>query len=103
VYVLIAAKQVPDDVKLHHYKEYPLIYNVTNFLLGKIMSDIYHNYLVTGFLNSNALDEMGSRIEELEQNINELRAEIGLESSPPPVTEREKSPLRELKPEIENP
>ncbi|XP_014500503.1 heat shock factor-binding protein 1 [Vigna radiata var. radiata] len=50
------------------------------------------------------IDEMGNRIEELEQNINELRAEIGLESSPSPsVTEREKSPLRELKPEVENP
>jgi len=65
------------------------------------MSDRYHK--ITCFLNSDALDEMGSRIEELEQNINELRAEIGVESSPSPsVTEREKSPLRELKPEIEN-
>ncbi|KAL9314835.1 hypothetical protein ACSQ67_020287 [Phaseolus vulgaris] len=42
-------------------------------------------------------------IEELEQNINELRAEIGVEGSPSPsVPETEKSPLRELKSEIEN-
>ncbi|ESW10903.1 hypothetical protein PHAVU_009G247900 [Phaseolus vulgaris] len=49
------------------------------------------------------IDEMGNRIEELEQNINELRAEIGVEGSPSPsVPETEKSPLRELKSEIEN-
>ncbi|KAG2398449.1 uncharacterized protein HKW66_Vig0090700 [Vigna angularis] len=58
---------------------------------------------MTAFVQ-NLLQQMQSRIEELEQNINELRAEIGLESSPSPsVTEREKSPLRELKPETENP
>ncbi|TKY72609.1 Heat shock factor binding 1 [Spatholobus suberectus] len=66
------------------------------------MIDIINSLLID-FLNSNALDEMGSRIEELEQSINELRAEIGVESSPAPsVTESEKSPLHELKPEMEN-
>ncbi|XP_020231754.1 heat shock factor-binding protein isoform X2 [Cajanus cajan] len=28
------------------------------------------------------IDEMGNRIEELEQNINDLRAEMGVESTP---------------------
>ncbi|KAL2345404.1 hypothetical protein Fmac_006689 [Flemingia macrophylla] len=31
------------------------------------------------------IDDMGNRIDELEQNINELRAEMGVESSPSPV------------------
>ncbi|KAK6265392.1 hypothetical protein QUC31_016229 [Theobroma cacao] len=35
-------------------------------------------------LNFNALDEMGSRIDELEQSINDLRAEMGAENSPSP-------------------
>lgn len=37
------------------------------------------------FLDVNALDEMGNRIDELEQSINDLRAEMGVESSPSPV------------------
>ncbi|KAK7303791.1 hypothetical protein RJT34_14708 [Clitoria ternatea] len=50
-----------------------------------------------------SLDEMGSRIEELEQSINELRTEMGLESTPSPlVAKSEKSPLREVKPETES-
>jgi len=32
-----------------------------------------------------ALDEMGSRIDELEQSINDLKAEIGAEGSPSPI------------------
>ncbi|KAK2991982.1 hypothetical protein RJ640_014843, partial [Escallonia rubra] len=36
------------------------------------------------FLNLGALDEMGSRIDELEQSINDLRAEMGQEGSPSP-------------------
>lgn len=36
------------------------------------------------FFNHNALDEMGSRIDELEQSINELRTEMGQEGSPSP-------------------
>ncbi|KAF7804841.1 dol-P-Man:Man(5)GlcNAc(2)-PP-Dol alpha-1,3-mannosyltransferase [Senna tora] len=37
------------------------------------------------FLDINALDEMGNRINELEQSINDLKAEMGVESSPSPV------------------
>ncbi|KAK3010483.1 hypothetical protein RJ639_012702 [Escallonia herrerae] len=36
------------------------------------------------FLNLGSLDEMGSRIDELEQSINDLRAEMGQEGSPLP-------------------
>ena len=36
------------------------------------------------FLDYYALDEMGSRIDELEQSINELRAEMGQDGSPSP-------------------
>ncbi|WRX09671.1 hypothetical protein QQP08_002158 [Theobroma cacao] len=36
-------------------------------------------------LNSKALDEMGSRINELEQSINDLKAEMGVEGSPSPL------------------
>jgi len=46
----------------------------------------YNSYCwVNVLLDSVALDEMGSRINELEQSINDLRAEIGVESSPSPV------------------
>ncbi|KAI7735011.1 hypothetical protein M8C21_016191 [Ambrosia artemisiifolia] len=37
------------------------------------------------FAYFNALDEMGERISELEQSINDLRAEMGAEGTPPPV------------------
>ncbi|KAI8566066.1 hypothetical protein RHMOL_Rhmol02G0010600 [Rhododendron molle] len=47
-----------------------------------ITKNILH---VTCFLNCDrALDEMGSRIDELEQSINDLRAEMGQEGSPSP-------------------
>ncbi|GFZ21807.1 heat shock factor binding protein [Actinidia rufa] len=36
------------------------------------------------FLDYYALDEMGSRIDELEQSINELRTEMGQDGSPSP-------------------
>ncbi|CAK7333177.1 unnamed protein product [Dovyalis caffra] len=39
---------------------------------------------ITGFLDCNALDEMGNRIDELEQSINDLRVEMGVEGSPSP-------------------
>jgi hypothetical protein len=38
-----------------------------------------------GFLNCYSLDEMGGRINELEQSINDLRAEMGVEGSPSPM------------------
>ncbi|GAY35923.1 hypothetical protein CUMW_019390 [Citrus unshiu] len=34
--------------------------------------------------SANALDEMGSRIDELEQSINDLRSEMGIEGSASP-------------------
>ena len=39
---------------------------------------------VVCFFDYYALDEMGSRIDELEQSINELRTEMGQEGSPSP-------------------
>nr|POE98382.1 heat shock factor-binding protein 1 [Quercus suber] len=42
-------------------------------------------YEVLCLLNCYSLDEMGGRINELEQSINDLRAEMGVESSPSPV------------------
>ncbi|KAG7547414.1 Heat shock factor binding 1 [Arabidopsis suecica] len=32
------------------------------------------------------IDDMGGRINELEQSINDLRAEMGVEGTPPPVS-----------------
>jgi hypothetical protein len=37
------------------------------------------------FLNCYSLDEMGGRINELEQSINDLRTEMGVECSPSPI------------------
>lgn len=51
---------------------------IVNLPITQIVSDV--------FLNVNALDEMGNRINELEQSINDLRAEMGVEGSPSPVT-----------------
>lgn len=45
----------------------------------------YSKFEIIVFLNFIALDDMGSRINELEQSINDLRAEMGVESSPSPV------------------
>ncbi|AES61808.2 heat shock factor-binding protein [Medicago truncatula] len=45
----------------------------------------YSNFESNAFLDTNALDDMGSRINELEQSINDLRAEMGVESSPSPA------------------
>lgn len=36
------------------------------------------------FLNCNALDEMGNRINELERSMGDLRTEMGIEGSPAP-------------------
>lgn len=49
------------------------------------------------FLNCNILDEMGDRINELEQSINDLRTEMGADGSPSPVSTSKKP--EELKPE----
>ncbi|KAJ0808259.1 putative Heat shock factor binding 1 [Helianthus annuus] len=45
----------------------------------------YYYTFGSSYLNSNALDEMGERISELEQSINDLRAEMGAEGTPPPA------------------
>ncbi|CAL2281157.1 unnamed protein product [Prunus armeniaca] len=37
------------------------------------------------FLDCDSLDEMGTRINELEHSINDLRTEMGIEGSPSPV------------------
>ncbi|KAF9589885.1 hypothetical protein IFM89_029248 [Coptis chinensis] len=59
-----------------------------------IVTDENHVEMLTGpcffgVLNCNALDDMGSRIDELEQSINDLRTEMGVENSPPPVPKTE--------------
>lgn len=41
-------------------------------------------------LNNNVLDEMGERISELEQSINDLRAEMGAEGTQPPPSPSKK-------------
>ena len=54
---------------------------------------------ILGFFDCDALDEMGSRIDELEQSINDLRTEMGVEGSPSssgaprPKAEESKSPV----------
>jgi hypothetical protein len=45
-----------------------------------------------GFFNCDILDEMGGRIDELEQSINELRAEMGVEGSPSPSVPSKPNP-----------
>ncbi|KAK2990609.1 hypothetical protein RJ640_019889, partial [Escallonia rubra] len=48
------------------------------------------NNEVPCFFNYFALDEMGSRITELEQSINDLRTEMGAEGSPSPLAPSKK-------------
>lgn len=43
------------------------------------------NIKVSFVLDNVALDEMGNRIDELEQSINDLRAEMGQDGSPSPT------------------
>jgi len=59
---------------------------------------IIHIVEFSVLLDSIVLDEMGSRINELEQSINDLKAEIGVESSPSPLAPV-KSKEEELKEE----
>lgn len=51
------------------------------------------------FLNCYSLDEMGNRINELEQSINDLRAEMGVEGSPSPMAPPSQPDLDEAKKE----
>lgn len=43
------------------------------------------------FFDHDALDEMGTRIDELEQSINDLKNEMGIEGSPSPAPSKQKS------------
>ncbi|KAJ6972974.1 hypothetical protein NC653_033340 [Populus alba x Populus x berolinensis] len=44
-----------------------------------------HGHCLFCFLDFNALDEMGNRIDDLEKSIDELREEMGVEGSPSPL------------------
>ncbi|CAJ1969073.1 unnamed protein product [Sphenostylis stenocarpa] len=54
-------------------------------LLQQMTCYIHELWKKDVFLDVSALDDMGNRINELEQSINDLRAEMGVESSPSPV------------------
>ncbi|RZC93903.1 hypothetical protein C5167_016598 [Papaver somniferum] len=56
-----------------------------------VSKNILFPLFILGFLNFSALDEMGNRIDELEQSINELRTEMGAEGSPSPLPGNSKS------------
>lgn len=47
------------------------------------------------FLTYNALDGMGTRINDLEQSINDLRAEMGVEGSPSPLAPSKQKPCED--------
>lgn len=59
-----------------------------SFLLNKIVIYSFNkiDMYLSCYLNRSILDEMGERISELEQSINDLRAEMGAEGTPPPAT-----------------
>ncbi|KAB5545359.1 hypothetical protein DKX38_013471 [Salix brachista] len=69
------AKFAPADVNRN---------NFTGTLCTMNLIDDALNMLLIGFLDCNALDDMGTRIDELEQSIDDLRSEMGLEGSPSP-------------------
>uniref|UniRef100_A0A803NQL7 Heat shock factor-binding protein 1-like n=1 Tax=Cannabis sativa TaxID=3483 RepID=A0A803NQL7_CANSA len=54
--------------------------------------------MVSLSLTCNALDDMGSRINDLEQSINDLKTEMGMEGSPSPVVSS-KPNADDMKPE----
>ncbi|KAK9933773.1 hypothetical protein M0R45_020949 [Rubus argutus] len=57
---------------------------VSKNILSQIVLTNETDLVCSCFLDHDALDEMGNRIEELEQSINDLRAEMGVEGSPSP-------------------
>ncbi|KAK7337432.1 hypothetical protein VNO77_18007 [Canavalia gladiata] len=61
--------------------------NLARNAFGDLVKELngLSNCLSNAFLDGNELDEMGNRINELEQSINDLRAEMGVESTPSPV------------------
>ncbi|KAK9137122.1 hypothetical protein Sjap_007716 [Stephania japonica] len=70
------AISVPSNVGIYCFKEYPF-------------SSHFDFPLVIAFPPSIEY-EMGSRIDELEQSINELRTEMGAEGSPSPLPSKSK-------------
>ncbi|XWS31700.1 hypothetical protein CRYUN_Cryun23aG0098600 [Craigia yunnanensis] len=56
-------------------------------LVQNLLQQMYYCELwdIYCLLNSKALDEMGNRINELEQSINDLKTEMGVEGSPSPL------------------
>ncbi|KAK3007870.1 hypothetical protein RJ639_014599, partial [Escallonia herrerae] len=62
-----------------------------NLLSQRISFSCKFNFsYIPCFVNYFALDEMGSRITELEQSINDLRTEMGAEGSPSPLAPSKK-------------
>ncbi|KAK4379956.1 hypothetical protein RND71_001818 [Anisodus tanguticus] len=57
---------------------------VQNLLQQMVSLLSLHHLGPSLILDNAALDEMGNRIDELEQSINDLRVEIGQEGSPSP-------------------
>ena len=53
------------------------------WVFGVVQTQVLHNSVsLLCILDPGILDEMGNRIDELEQSINDLRAEMGVEGSP---------------------
>ncbi|KAK6937396.1 hypothetical protein RJ641_030904 [Dillenia turbinata] len=61
----------------------PIAKNLPCCSLG--LKNLFAYALVLFIFNCSELDEMGNRINELEQSINDLRAEMGVEGSPSPM------------------
>ncbi|CAB4281550.1 unnamed protein product [Prunus armeniaca] len=58
---------------------------VQNLLQQMIPPGVVEMKSILCFLDCDSLDEMGTRINELEHSINDLRTEMGIEGSPSPV------------------
>ena len=67
------------DVSLHHQCSAvsALVINISPQIAALFLAETY-TYC---FLNCNVLDEMGSKIDELEQSINHLKAEMGVDGA----------------------
>ncbi|KAF4366678.1 hypothetical protein G4B88_010753 [Cannabis sativa] len=75
------------------------LYEVGTLLLSNSVSvqDLLQQ-MVSSSLTCNELDDMGSRINDLEQSINDLKTEMGMEGSPSPVVSS-KPNADDMKPE----
>ncbi|EFH44438.1 predicted protein [Arabidopsis lyrata subsp. lyrata] len=58
---------------------------VQNLLQQMVVFFGFYVFLGLGIVTS-IVDDMGGRINELEQSINDLRAEMGVEGTPPPAS-----------------